>query len=153
MVHSGFEASAVDHAFSSPRGLLAMLRASLFGPRIPAPSGAPGRAEPLRPATSAPGPRQGLALDASPEALRQAFEYRGHVTLELDGGDAAEGYVANLDARGVELWTKADGRARSIPAASVRRVVFSGRDTAAGGSYEAWLRKQSDERGARLASR
>jgi len=33
MVHSGFEASAVDEAFSSLRGMLAMIRATLFGPR------------------------------------------------------------------------------------------------------------------------
>src|SRR4030042_4128108 len=33
MVHSGFEASAVDEAFSSLRGMLEMIRATLFGPR------------------------------------------------------------------------------------------------------------------------
>lgn len=33
MVHSGFEASAVDEAFSSLRGMLRMIRATLFGPR------------------------------------------------------------------------------------------------------------------------
>jgi len=33
MVHSGFEASAVDEAFSSARGMLQMIRAALFGPR------------------------------------------------------------------------------------------------------------------------
>ena len=152
MVHSGFEASAVDHAFSSPRGMLAMLRASVFGPRIPAPSQAPEAAELPRPAAVDAGPSQGLVLDGTPEALRQAFEYRGHVTLELEGGDAAEGYVANLHATGLELWTRLDGQARSIPTASVRRVIFSGRDTAAGGSYEAWQRKQSEKESLRLAS-
>jgi hypothetical protein len=33
MVHSGFEASAVEEAFSSLRGMLPMIRAALFGPR------------------------------------------------------------------------------------------------------------------------
>jgi hopanoid biosynthesis associated radical SAM protein HpnH len=33
MVHSGFEASAVDEAFSSPRGMLQMIRAAVLGPR------------------------------------------------------------------------------------------------------------------------
>jgi hopanoid biosynthesis associated radical SAM protein HpnH len=34
MVHSGFEASAVDQAFSSVPGMLQMIRASLLGPRV-----------------------------------------------------------------------------------------------------------------------
>ena len=33
MVHSGYEASAVDHTFQSLKGLLATARASLFGGR------------------------------------------------------------------------------------------------------------------------
>jgi hopanoid biosynthesis associated radical SAM protein HpnH len=142
MVHSGFEPSAVDHAFSSPRGMLAMLRASVLGPRIPAPGPARAAAPPPRPAAAPAGPGQGTVRDASPEALREAFEYRGHVTLELEGGERAEGYVANLDAGRLELWPRGDGSARSIPSASVRRVSFSGRDTAAGQGYEAWLRRR-----------
>jgi hypothetical protein len=34
----------------------------------------------------------------------------------------------------------------------VRRVTFSGRDTAAGGSYEAWLRKRDETQGVRVAN-
>jgi hopanoid biosynthesis associated radical SAM protein HpnH len=142
MVHSGFEPSSVDHAFSSPRGMLAMLRASLFGPRIPAPSRTPTAPQAARASVAEAGPLQGLACDATPEVLRQAFEYRGHVTLELLGGDAAEGYLANLGDAHLELWTKADGKLRRVPRGEVRRVVFSGRDTAAGAGYEAWLRKR-----------
>jgi hopanoid biosynthesis associated radical SAM protein HpnH len=33
MVHSGYEASSVEHAFGSPRGLFAMAKATLFGGR------------------------------------------------------------------------------------------------------------------------
>ena len=40
MLHSGFEASAVDEGFSSLRGFLAMARAALRGPRVPGASGA-----------------------------------------------------------------------------------------------------------------
>jgi hopanoid biosynthesis associated radical SAM protein HpnH len=140
MVHSGFEPSAVDHALSSPRGLLAMLRASVLGPRIPAP-GAPLPAPALR-VVEAEGPRQGDVRDATPDVLRDAFEYRGHVTLELAGGDAVEGYVKNLRDGELELIVRGDGSTRAIPRGSVRRVAFSGRDAAAGGGYEAWLRRQ-----------
>jgi hopanoid biosynthesis associated radical SAM protein HpnH len=144
MVHSGFEPSAVDHAFSSPRGMLAMLRASVLGPRIPAPYATSPPAAAARAAGATEGPRQGLACDATPEALRRAFEYRGHVTRELAGGGTAEGYVANLGAAELELWAKADGRARTLPLASVRRVTFSGRDAAAGAGTEAWRRSQGE---------
>ena len=143
MVHSGFEASAVDHAFSSPRGMLAMLRASLLGPRIPEPSPTPPASAAARCGAGAAGPARGAVREATPEALREAFEYRGHVTLELAGGDSAEGYLANLREADLELWAKPDGRVRRVPRADVRRVIFSGRDTAAGGSYEAWLRRQA----------
>jgi len=35
-MHSGFEPSAVEHAFGSLRGLGEMLRALVLGPRVPA---------------------------------------------------------------------------------------------------------------------
>jgi hopanoid biosynthesis associated radical SAM protein HpnH len=53
MLHSGFEASAVDEGFTSLRGFLAMARAALRGPRVPAPA-----SEPL--ARPAPATRAGL---------------------------------------------------------------------------------------------
>jgi hopanoid biosynthesis associated radical SAM protein HpnH len=48
MMHSGFEASAVDEGFASLRGFLAMVRAALRGPRVPAPA-----SEPLAPPAAA----------------------------------------------------------------------------------------------------
>jgi len=152
MVHSGFEASAVDHAFSSLDGMLAMLRASLFGPRIPAATGLETVHELPRAAVPETGPTRGLALEATPDVLRRAFEYRGNVRLELAGGDVVEGYVANFDGRAVELWVQSEGRSRALPTADVRRVVFSGRDAAAGRVYEAWLRKRGERRDSGVAS-
>jgi hopanoid biosynthesis associated radical SAM protein HpnH len=130
MVHSGFEASAVIDAFSSPRGMLAMLRALCFGPRVPAAraNGAPHPTPvPARP--QAP-PRRGAEAAATPEALRMAFDYRGDVTLTLDDGSALEGYVGHADADEIRVWPR-DGTAPvEIEAARVRRVRFSGRDAA-----------------------
>ena len=48
MLHSGFEASAVDEGFASLRGFLAMARAALRGPRVPARRGLGRRHELLR---------------------------------------------------------------------------------------------------------
>jgi hopanoid biosynthesis associated radical SAM protein HpnH len=133
MVHSGFEASAVDETFSSLRGLLATARAFLLGPRAAPPrspacaaSGAAARGA----APSPPSPR-GRAVPASPEVLREAFAYRGEVTLVLRGGEEVQGYVANLDAGELLVWLRRGTATRRIPAASVAEVRFSGRDPAA----------------------
>jgi len=129
MVHSGFEASAVDEAFSSPRGMLAMLRALLLGPRVPAakPTAVPDRA------TASPfaAPTRGWAAAASSEALRVAFEYRGVVTLTLDDGSEIEGYVANVGAADVDLWQKERPAADRVPRARICGVSLTGRDPAA----------------------
>jgi hopanoid biosynthesis associated radical SAM protein HpnH len=137
MVHSGFEASAVADAFSSLRGLGAMARAFLFGPRLPA--GAPAASVAgvvASPAASVAAPTaasRGDALEASPESRAAAFHYRGDVTLELADGSRVEGYVSNVGDADLELWLRRSVEVRRIPRSAVRRVDFSGRDRAAAG--------------------
>ena len=113
MVHSGFEASAVEEIFSSFRGLAAMIRAAIFGPSIPEPQGDSGsvaadwnaagdgsgqqrnrRALPKK--RKRADPSQGWSAPASMESLRVAFEYRGDVTLLLDDDSRVDGYLSNL---------------------------------------------------------
>src|SRR5215470_1931259 len=137
MVHSGFEASAVQDAFSSWRGLAAMARAFFLGPRRAAPAAhaAPHASAPVdasAPAHPAMAAR-GEARDATPEVLAAAFHYRGDVTLELEGGASVEGFVSNLGDAHLELWLRRRVEVRRIPRASVRRVVFSGRHTVESG--------------------
>lgn len=102
--------------------------------------------------------RQGVTLtfesDAQRrEALNQAFDYRGDVTLETDGGEVVEGYV--FDRRGdepepyVRVLTP-DGRRASIPYARIAKLAFTGRDTAAGKSWETWVRKYVEKKRAGL---
>jgi len=141
MVHSGFEASSVDDAFSSWRGLLATARASWFGPRTarpPAGAAAPARA----PREAGAEPTRGWSADASPTALRVAFEYRGDVTLTLRDGSALEGYVANVGDDSIRLWTKGSTALRELAVAEVRHVALTGRDAAAGQSFATWQRGQ-----------
>jgi len=141
MVHSGFEASAVDAAFSSWRGLLAMARATLFGPRTPPPEreAAPACARPRREAAA---PGQGWSAPASPAALRAAFEYRGDAMLTLDDGSTVEGYVANLGAEALRLWIRGSTSTREIPLARIEAVALTGRDPASGRGYATWLRQR-----------
>lgn len=138
MVHSGFEASAVDDAFSSWRGLAAMARATLFGPRASEPAAVPKK-QPLRVApTPTAEPTRGWTAPASPEALRVAFEYRGDVTLTLDDGATVEGYVANVGPDVLRLWTKGSTQLCDIATARVKQIALTGRDTAAGQSFATW---------------
>ena len=81
------------------------------------------------------------------EALEKAFEYRGDVTITRKDGTRIEGYVYDrregqtLAASLVRI-LPADGSPRqSIPFSDIAGLNFSGRDTAAGKSWEAWVRK------------
>ncbi len=80
-------------------------------------------------------------------ALEQAFDYRGDVTLTLRDGSKVEGYLYDrrlgktLSDSLVRILPQ-DGSPRvSIPYSQVAALAFSGRDTAAGKSWEAWVRK------------
>jgi hypothetical protein len=78
------------------------------------------------------------------DVLDHAFDYRGDVTLELADGARVDGYLFNRDRDAVEpfvqVFAREGGDAVTIPYARIRAVRFTGRDTAAGNSYAAWLR-------------
>jgi len=86
------------------------------------------------------------------QALEQAFDYRGDVTLTLKDGRKIEGYI--FDRRSGK--TLADSIVRVYPAGSdqklniayadIAALSFSGRDTAAGRGWEAWVRKYWEKR-------
>jgi hypothetical protein len=84
-------------------------------------------------------------------ALDDAFGYRGNVTLALRDGSRVEGYVfdtrpaATLAASIVRL-IPADGTRVSISYDRIAALAFSGRDTAAGKSWEAWVRKYAGKK-------
>jgi hypothetical protein len=80
-------------------------------------------------------------------ALEKAFDYRGDVTITRKNGSQVEGYIFDrqngptlADSR-VRVMPKNDGPRVSIPYSEIQSLAFTGRDTAAGKSWEAWLRK------------
>jgi hypothetical protein len=89
------------------------------------------------------------------EVLDRAFDYRGDVTIATVDGEPTVGYVFNRNRDVAEpylqVFPAAGGPALTIPYARIRRVVFSGKDTAAGNSYAAWLRRREAERAAMSA--
>src|SRR5205085_9262199 len=90
-------------------------------------------------------------------ALEKAFHYRGDITITLKDGATVTGFVfdrraAPTLAESVVRMIPTDSADKlSIPYSSIARLAFTGRDTAAGKSWEAWVkqyrkRKSSGER-------
>ena len=81
------------------------------------------------------------------EALEKAFDYRGDVTLTRKDGTVIEGYLydrrsaTTLQQSMVRILPQNGSSRVSIPYSDISALVFSGRDTAAGKSWEAWVRK------------
>jgi hypothetical protein len=80
------------------------------------------------------------------EALEQAFDYRGDITITRKDGTQVEGYL--FDRRQAKTLTESlvrilppNGARVSIPYSDVAALAFTGRDSAAGKSWEAWVRK------------
>ncbi|MBD0305556.1 MAG: hypothetical protein ICV76_03255 [Nitrospiraceae bacterium] len=84
------------------------------------------------------------------EAVEQAFDYRGDVTLELTTGTKIEGYLFNRDATGpqpyLQVFPKDETDTRVIPYAELAAIAFTGKDTASGKSWEAWVAKKESQR-------
>ncbi|MGC9198065.1 MAG: hypothetical protein ACP5E5_03900 [Acidobacteriaceae bacterium] len=92
------------------------------------------------------------------EALEKAFDYRGDVTVTCKDGTTVEGYLYDRRS-GVTL---EDSLIRIIPipreGVAVKRVMiryadvaalkFSGRDTAAGKTFEAWVKSYWEKKAA-----
>ena len=88
------------------------------------------------------------------EALEKAFDYRGDVTLTKKDGTVIEGYIFDrktgktlLDSL-VRVLPKDSNARQSIAYADIARLEFSGRDTAAGKSYEAWVKRYWEKKAA-----
>jgi hypothetical protein len=93
------------------------------------------------------GPLDGAGLA---DVVEQAFDYRGDVTLVLDDGRQLEGYLFNrnrdVPQPFVQMLGCRGGDPITVPFAQIRAIRFTGRDTAAGNSYAAWLRRREAAR-------
>jgi hypothetical protein len=81
-----------------------------------------------------------------------AFDYRGNTTVVKRDGRTVDGYVFNRDADApvpyLEMFDADGGGPHRILYADVHTIHFTGKDTAAGKSYAAWLaRKQAEKAG------
>lgn len=87
-------------------------------------------------------------------ALEKAFDYRGDVTITRKDGTTVEGYIFDrktgktLADSSVRLFPKDANEKISIPYADISALAFTGKDTAAGKSWETWLKKYTEKKAA-----
>jgi hypothetical protein len=90
---------------------------------------------------------QAASEDELREGLEKAFDYRGDVTIHRKDGTTVEGYIFDrrlgptLADSSIRLFPKGNPAKISVPYSEITGLAFTGRDTAAGKSWEAWLKK------------
>ena len=88
------------------------------------------------------------------QALEKAFDYRGDVTITRKDGSKVEGYIFDrrtgktLSDSVVRLYPKDSSDKLSVPYSDIAALAFTGRDTAAGKSFEAWVKKYWEKKAA-----
>jgi hypothetical protein len=87
-------------------------------------------------------------------ALEKAFDYRGDITITCKDGSKVEGYLfdrrsaVTLKDSVVRLYPKDSNEKISVSYADIAALAFTGRDTAAGRSWEAWMKKYAEKKAA-----
>ena len=87
------------------------------------------------------------------EALEKAFSYRGDITILRRDGSSVEGYLfdrsfgSTLADSLVRLMPR-DGSKITLRCSEISGLKFSGRDPAAGKSWEAWVKKYWEKKAA-----
>jgi hypothetical protein len=83
------------------------------------------------------------------QVIDLAFDYRGNTTVVKIDGTEIEGYIFNRVSEGPEPFIQMfdrDGHGPlRIPYGEIRNVLFTGKDTASGKSWEAWVERKRTE--------
>lgn len=96
----------------------------------------------------------GMAIDGSDpavldEALRLAFDYRGDVTLHLRSGRVVDGFIYDRRTRpdrAVRILVRDSDERLVVPDGDVLRLEVTGRDTAAGKTFENWVKRYVEKK-------
>ncbi|SNT02191.1 hypothetical protein SAMN05421770_103492 [Granulicella rosea] len=96
-----------------------------------------------------------LATDAEVrEALEKAFDYRGDITITRKDGSQVEGYLfdrrtgSTLENSLVRVMPSNGSPKLNIAYSDIAALAFTGRDTAAGKTFEAWVKKYWEKKAA-----
>jgi hypothetical protein len=88
------------------------------------------------------------------EALEKAFDYRGDITVTRKDGTKVEGYLfdrrsgATLAESYIRIIPVKETAKLNIAYGEIAALAFSGRDTAAGKTFEAWVKKYWEKKAA-----
>jgi hypothetical protein len=88
------------------------------------------------------------------DALEKAFDYRGDITISLKDGSQVQGYLydrrtgKSLADSVVRVMPSNGGGRVNIAYSEIAGLVFSGRDTAAGKTFDAWVKKYWEKKAA-----
>ena len=106
--------------------------------------------------------RQGWNPEIGPgltlaEVVDEAFDYRGNTTIVRRDGAEVVGYVFNRNAAVpdpyLQYFDEAGAGPFTLRYAEIATIKFTGRDTAAGNSWKAWVERRERERAAARAGR
>jgi hypothetical protein len=96
-----------------------------------------------------------LASDAEVrDALEKAFDYRGDITITRKDGSQVQGYLfdrrtgATLAESFVRIIPTGQSSRLNIAYSDIAALAFTGRDPAAGKSFEAWVKKYWEKKAA-----
>jgi hypothetical protein len=84
--------------------------------------------------------------------IEKAFDYRGDITVTRKDGSQITGYLFDrrigktLNDSVIRLMLATSKDRPAIPYSEIAAIAFTGRDTAAGKSYEAWVKKYWESR-------
>jgi hypothetical protein len=88
-------------------------------------------------------------------AFEKAFDYRGDMTITLKNGEKIEGYIFDRDAESptlagcyIRVKPKTGPNRIKVSYADIAALAFTGKDTAAGKSFAAWLKKYYEKKAA-----
>jgi hypothetical protein len=94
-----------------------------------------------------------LATEADIRAvIEKAFDYRGDITVTRKDGSQITGFLFDrrvdktLHDSVIRMMLSTGNERPAIPYSEIAAIAFTGRDTAAGKSYEAWVRKYWEKR-------
>ncbi len=116
----------------------------------------PSHAEPASTGDAHP-TLQGLAVTSEDRktllaALENAFDYRGDITITRADGERIEGYIFDrvvgptLGESFVRILTAASDEKVIVAFIDIARLEFTGRDTAAGKTFENWIKRYIEKK-------
>ncbi|HLC40207.1 MAG TPA: hypothetical protein VJO34_01110 [Methylomirabilota bacterium] len=89
------------------------------------------------------------------EVIDLAFDYRGNTTIIKNDGVDIVGYIFNRNRDVPEPYIQYFDQAGNGPFklfySEIQNIKFTGKDTAAGSSWQAWVERKEKEKGERAA--